>query len=175
MALELAKDQTIIVMFFENPPQLCIEYDKLFRQAAALDRSLRWDTIKEDVYVWSITQRHSFREKSSISSRLGPPNTDTTKPPDRTTHTATGKEICKRFNHNRCTRGSECIFAPRLLAPRLPGFAPWSRVPQEGVSSSDLTPQRILTLRRSHNTHHTKDKKPSQQTLSSRVNSFSRA
>ena len=132
MALELAKYQTIMVMFFEkHPPQLCIEYDKLFRQAAALDRSLRWDTIKEDVYVWSITQRHSFREKSSISSRLGPPNTDTTKPPDRTTHTATGKEICKRFNHNRCTRGSECIFAHVCWHPGCQGLHPGAGCPKK--------------------------------------------
>ena len=62
MALELAKYQTLMEMFFaKHQPQLCIEYDKLFRQAAAQDHTLRWDTIKEDVYVCALTQRQNFR------------------------------------------------------------------------------------------------------------------
>ena len=57
MALKLVKYQTIMVMLFANQsPARCLEYDSLFHQAAARDPTLRWDTIKEDIYVWAITQ-----------------------------------------------------------------------------------------------------------------------
>ena len=46
MALELVKYQTIMVMLFANHSAgRCLEYDSLFRQAAAHDPTLRWDTI----------------------------------------------------------------------------------------------------------------------------------
>ena len=112
MALELAKYQTLMGMFFaKHQPQLCIEYDKLFRQAAAQDRTLRWDTIKEDVYMWALTQRPNFRDKNHVTSRLGPEPSATKPYSDRATHTTSGKEICKRFNFSKCTRGDECSFA----------------------------------------------------------------
>lgn len=120
MALELAKYQTMMAMFFmHHPPAACITYDKLFWQAAAADRTLRWDCIKEDIYIWSLTQRHtpfrgSFRDKVPITARLGPPTnpTDPLKPPlNCATHTADGKEICKRYNASKCTRGDDCIYA----------------------------------------------------------------
>ena len=115
MALELAKYQTMIVMFFaKHQSQLVIEYDKLFQQAAALDPSLRWDAIKEEIYVWALTQRHNFRDRGFNTSRLGPMPNDAAAgklPADRATHTAAGKEICKSFNFNKCTRGDECAFA----------------------------------------------------------------
>ena len=77
-ALEMAKYQTLLVMLFaQYPPQHCLEYDRLFRQTTAQDPSLRWDTIKEDIYVWTITKKgQSFRDKPSIMSRLGPPASD---------------------------------------------------------------------------------------------------
>ena len=69
MALELIKYQTIMVMLFANhSPARCLEYDSLFRQAAARDPTLRWDTIKEDIYVWAITQRHDTSTSHSQSS-----------------------------------------------------------------------------------------------------------
>ena len=72
MALELVKYQTIMVMLFTNhSPARCLEYDSLFRQAAAHDPTLRWDTIKEDIYVWAITQRHNtstFQFQSNTST-----------------------------------------------------------------------------------------------------------
>ena len=86
MALELVKYQTIMVMLFANhSPARCLEYDSLFRQAAARDSTLCWDTIKEDIYVWAITQRlntsasqfqsstSTFRDRLPISAHLGPP------------------------------------------------------------------------------------------------------
>ena len=67
-ALELAKSQTIIAMFFTNhPASQCIEYDRLFHQAAAKDRTIRWDSIKEDIYVWSLMRRSQpFRDNTKI-------------------------------------------------------------------------------------------------------------
>ena len=117
-ALELVKYQTLMVMFFtHHQAEQCINYDDLFRQAAARDPTLRWDAIKEDIYVWAFSKQHqkpssSFREKLPITSRLGPPTYATTKlPTDRVTHTTAGKEICKRFNSSKCTRGDDCVFA----------------------------------------------------------------
>ena len=47
MALELVKYQTFMVMFFtHHQAEQCINYDDLFRQAAAQDPTLQWDTIK---------------------------------------------------------------------------------------------------------------------------------
>ena len=98
-ALEMVKYQTLLIMLLaHHPPQHCLEYDRLFRQSAAQDTSLRWDAIKEDIYVWAITKKgQSFRDK-----RLGPPPSDTSnsrvqpKPANRETHSKAGKELCKR-------------------------------------------------------------------------------
>ena len=124
-ALELIKYQTLMVMFFtHHQAEQCIHYDDLLRQAAARDPTLRCDAIKEDIYVWAFSKQnpkpsHSFRDKPPIASRLGPPIDALPKPPtdrviqltDRVTHTTAGKEICKRFNSTKCTRGDDCIFA----------------------------------------------------------------
>ena len=124
MALELVKYQTIMVMLLANhSPARGLEYDSLLRQAVACDPTLRWDTIKEDIYVWAITQGHNtstsqfqsststFHDRLPISARLGPPSAESGKAtPPHATHTAEGKEICKRYNVGRCTKGEECIF-----------------------------------------------------------------
>ena len=56
LALELVKYQTILTMLFKNyAAAACLEYDRLFRQAAARDTSIRWDTLKEDIFVWALT------------------------------------------------------------------------------------------------------------------------
>ena len=123
-ALELVKYQTLMVMFFtHHQAEQCIHYDDLFRRAAAQDPTLRWDAIKEDIYVWAFIKHnqkpaHTFRDKPPITSRLGPPITTApkqpsdriTQPTDRATHTTAGKEICKRFNSAKCTSGDDCIF-----------------------------------------------------------------
>ena len=124
IAFELVKYQTIMVMLFTNhSPARFLEYDSLFRQGAARDPTLHWDIIKEDIYVWPITQRHNtstsqvqsnmstFRDRLPISARLGPPTAESGKAtPPHATYTAEGKEICKRYNAGHCTRGEECIF-----------------------------------------------------------------
>ena len=79
MAVELAKYQAVVCLLY--PPAACIEYHRLFRQAAARDRSLLWDVPKEDIYVWALTQpssvgsyysQHFFRDstRAPISARL---------------------------------------------------------------------------------------------------------
>ena len=72
--LKMAKYQSNMTTLFTNhPPAHCLEYDCLFRQAASRDTSIRWDVIKEDIYVWSVTKRSTaFRDRFSIMSRLGP-------------------------------------------------------------------------------------------------------
>ena len=137
-ALEMVKYQTLVIMLFANhPPQHCLEYDRLFRQSAAQDTSLRWDTIKEDIYVWAITKKgQSFRDKPSIMSRLGPPP-DTansrvpTKPGNRETHDKSGKEICKRYNLGRCTLGDQCVFSHTCWQPGCHGEHPARGCPKQ--------------------------------------------
>ena len=133
MALELVKYQTVVSLLFARYPAVSvIEYDRLFRQAAARDRTMRWDCPKEDIYVWALTQSRSsawshislnnnpssttgsslpFRDRVPITARLGPPVKPTTTTVDRATHASSGKEICKRFNLGKCTKGDDCIFA----------------------------------------------------------------
>ena len=120
-----------------HPPARCLEYDSLSHQAAARDPTLRWDTIKEDIYVWAITQRNNtstsqfqpsifnFRDRLPISACLGPPPSESSKAtPPHATHTTEGKEICKRYNAGRCTRGEECIFTHICWHPGCQGEHP---------------------------------------------------
>ena len=92
----------------------------VLHQAVARDPTLRWDTIKEDIYVWAITQRlntsasqfqsstSTFCHRLPISARLGPLPAESGKAsPPHATYTAEGKEICKWYNAGRCTRGGE--------------------------------------------------------------------
>lgn len=131
-ALEMVKYQTLLIMLFaHHPPQHCLEYDRLFRQSAAQDTSLRWDAIKEDIYVWAITKRsQSFRDKPNIMSRLGPQPPDTSnsrgqpKPANREIHNKAGKEICKRYNLGRCTLGDQCVFSHTCWQPGCHGEHP---------------------------------------------------
>ena len=108
-------------MAFERyPHEACVEYDSCFRQQASKDKQLRWDKYKEDIFVWCFSPkpagnaqgphasawepRHSFRPRS-ILSHLGPAAAD------QASHTATGDEICIRFNLPRgCTRGAGCKY-----------------------------------------------------------------
>ena len=103
MALELVKYQTIMVMLFaNNPPAHCLNYDSLFRQAASRDPTLRWDTIKEDIYVSAIEHYHNtsasqfqstFFDRLPMSARLGPPPAESDKSATpHATHTAEGKK-----------------------------------------------------------------------------------
>ena len=140
MALELAKYQTLIVMLFNHyPPQACLRYDSLFRQAAGQDKALRWDTVREDIYVWCLARPHAitatphheapqaFRDRPTIAFRLGPPVPNT----DKTTHTAAGRQICRRYNFGKCTRGDECIFAHVCWHPGCQGAHPGRGCPNQ--------------------------------------------
>ena len=136
--LSSSSNQTIMVMLFTNhSPARCLEYDSLFRQAAARDPTLRWDTIKEDIYVWAITQCHNtstvqfqsntstFHDQLPISAHLEPPAAESGKvTPPHATHTAKGKEICKRYNAGCWTRGEECIFTHVCWHPGCQGEHP---------------------------------------------------
>ncbi len=44
-------------MFSAYPPESCILYDQLFWQCAARDPVIRWDTLKEDIFVWCTSNR----------------------------------------------------------------------------------------------------------------------
>ena len=115
MALELVKYQTVMCLLFARYPAVSvIEYDRLFRQAAARDRTMRWDCPKEDIYVWALTQSHDgarphtslsnhsssatssslpFRERAPITARLGPPVKPNTTTVDRATHASSGPHL----------------------------------------------------------------------------------
>ena len=145
MALELINYQTIVVMLFINHSQArCLEYDSLFRQAATHDPTLRWDTNKEDICVWAITQRHNtstsqfqlststFHDRLPISARLRPQSAESGKA------TAEGKEMCKQYTAGCCTCGEECIFTHVRWHPDCQGEHP-DKVRQTSLSSSELS------------------------------------
>ena len=51
-SLELVQYQALVSHLFQAYPiQVAIRYDQLFRQVAARDPLLRWDTFKEDLLV----------------------------------------------------------------------------------------------------------------------------
>ena len=155
MALELVKYQTVVALLFSRylAPSV-IEYDRLFRQAAARDRAMRWDSPKEDIYVWALTQSNStsnnvashfstgnnlsggnstsqsFRDRVPIAARLGPPVKPNTPNTDRATHLPSGKEICKRFNLGKCTKGEDCIFAHNCWHSNCQGDHPGKGCPK---------------------------------------------
>ena len=107
-ALELATYQGILSSLFASfEASACIEYDRLFRHQAARDKSLRWDILKEDLFVFQATnaQRTPFRK---VFARLGP---QPDQGANRESHTPSGVEICRRFNQTKCTLGENCRFA----------------------------------------------------------------
>ena len=62
----------------------CLNYDSLFRQAAARDKSklIAWDHLKEDILVWCATRQpfrpSKFQPAGQADSRVtGPPSTPT--------------------------------------------------------------------------------------------------
>lgn len=120
-ALDLAKYQTLMCHLFSSyPVAACLQYDKLFRHAAARDHTLPWDELKEDILIWCMTQDYQpFRRQSSIFTRLGPLSASAggARSSDRSTHTTEGKEICKKFNIGKCTRGESCIFSHTCWNP----------------------------------------------------------
>ena len=102
-ALELIKYQTLITTAFQDyPPEACIQYDRRFRQLAAKNKDLAWGKYKEDLFVWCFSPKPastgSFRaHRPAVLSHLGPA-------PGNSTHTASGSEICIRYNLPRgCT------------------------------------------------------------------------
>ena len=128
MALELVKYQTIMVMLFANhSPIRCLEYDSLFRQAAERDPTLRWDTIKEDIYVWAITQRHDstlcratllFVTAYNYQPVWGPHQTRQPKRLHRMPHT---RQKAKKSASGTMRDAAKGGIHACLLAPRLPG------------------------------------------------------
>ncbi len=131
LALELLKYQAIMCMLFSTfPPHTCIEYDRLFRHLISRDPTQRWDTLKDDLFLFNAAQP-SFRapRNTSIHTRLGPPShTDM----GRQTRTPSGAEICRRYNFDRCTLGDECKFTHVCWKPGCGGPHPGKRCPAHG-------------------------------------------
>ena len=123
-ALELAQYQTLLCMAFERyPHEACVEYD-----SCSGDRQARINN-----YVGTSTRKilsfgvfhqnqqalhrapmlaHGSLATRSILSRLGPAASD------QASHTATGDEICIRFNLPR-TRGAGCKISTRVQPEEL--------------------------------------------------------
>ena len=138
MALELVKYQTIMVMLFTPTLQhIASSMISLFRQAAVLC----WDTIKEDIHVWAIMQRHDTSTPHSQSSNSTFCDPHQIRQPKRLhcmPHTAEGKEICKRDNAGHCKRGDQCIFTHVHWHPGCQGEHPGKEC--ASLSSSELSP-----------------------------------
>ena len=100
-------------------------HDKLFRQAAARNKqqTLHWDTLKEDLLVWCVTnppfrtrpQSHTnpqIRTSTGASVLQGATTGSSHHSSEHTTHTPSGhEEICPRFNFGKCSEGTECAFS----------------------------------------------------------------
>ena len=109
MALELVKYQGIICALFASfGPASGIGYDRLFRHHAAEDPSLRWDTLKEDIFVFQTNSSQKAPFRKQVFSRLGPQPDQN---PNRESHAPSGVEICRRYNSSKCTLGDNCRFA----------------------------------------------------------------
>ncbi len=62
LAPELAKYQaTVTSLFAAYRADACIQYDNLFRQCAARDPTIRWDTLKDDIFVWATAPSNNRR------------------------------------------------------------------------------------------------------------------
>ena len=60
IALSLVKYQTLMAMLFRQfTPKACIEYDRLFRQAAGRDAYLSWDCLNNQIFVYTFTPAHA--------------------------------------------------------------------------------------------------------------------
>ncbi len=155
LVLELTKYQTLMAMLFSYySTHACLRYDRLFRQAASQNATLRWDTIKEDIYVWCLTrnsppspmpgptdcqlvapqsvcspQQPSHEQSTLFSSRPG----RLPRYRDRVTHAATGWEICRRYNFGKRTWGEECAFAHVCSTPACHGAHPSKGCPRRPV------------------------------------------
>ncbi len=127
LAPELAKYQAIVTsLFAAYRADACVQYDNLSRQCAARDPTIRWDTLKDDIFVWATAPSNNRRKtvesyaygKPSPFSRLGPPaSVGGPRSSERISHTTSGKEICRRFNSGRCTLGERCVYAHTCDSP----------------------------------------------------------
>ena len=43
------------MLFAKYAPLACTEYDKPFQQAASQNHAIRWDSLKDDIFVWALT------------------------------------------------------------------------------------------------------------------------
>ena len=110
MALELVKYQSIICsMFATFDATSVISYDRLFRHHAAKDPSVRWDSLKEDLFIFQASnQKTPLPFRKPVFNRLGP---QPEQKPGQETHTPSGVEICRRFNNSRCSLNENCRYA----------------------------------------------------------------
>ena len=136
-ALQLVKYQTIVCQLFSAyPAASALKYDRLFREAAARNKSgLQWDVLKEDILVWCVT-RNPFRARQQVqsgssTSRQGPaPAAGSNQQGDRSLLTSTGQEICRRFNYGKCTKGAECHYAHKCWGHGCGGDHPATACPR---------------------------------------------
>lgn len=115
MALELVKYQSIICSLFATlDASTVVGYDRLFRHRAARDSFVRWDVLKEDLFVFQASTTGTIGQKTGtpfrkpIFNRLGPP---TDPKSNYETIAPSGVEICRRFNSSKCSFGENCRFS----------------------------------------------------------------
>lgn len=111
-APELIRYQSIICTLFASVEvSSCLAYDRLFRHQAAKDPTLRWDNLKEDIFVFQTYNATSTRKqpfRRDIFNRLGPQPDQRA---DHESHAPSGAELCRRFNYAKCTLGVNCRYA----------------------------------------------------------------
>ena len=128
------------MLFANYAPLACIEYNKPFRQAASQNHAIRWDSLRDDIFVWALTlpshkQTHRratgddsppqpFHENGqrggNMLGRLGP------LPPlfeQHVTRSSTGTELCRRYNLGKCSN-PDCKFTHTCWIPGCNGSHP---------------------------------------------------
>ena len=107
-AFELAAYSSIILTLARDIKGTAwMKYDRLFRQAAAVNPQLQWHRREQDIWLMSVTE-----SASSLGAR--PPSQQSSPPAQRSV------EICKKWNKGYCPF-SHCRFRHVCYACQEPG------------------------------------------------------
>lgn len=107
----MAYQSTILSANGKYFPEAWLAYDREFRRAASLEPTKRWDVI--DANMWQLNMTGKSRPPCPSCRTIHPPgsgscpfrpsrNTGSSQSQFRT-ETSDGREICRNYNHNRCS------------------------------------------------------------------------
>ena len=134
IALELIKYQTVISLLFARYPAMSvIEYV--------------WALTQPSLSVSNVHGGQSFRDRAPITAHLGPPVKHNPLTSNRAPRMPSGKEICKRLNLGKCTRGKDCVFAHNCWYSNCQGDHPDKECPKRSCAPASSYTTTILSVR----------------------------